>query len=138
MTEAQIEQIHLRNAKIACRHRLEVLWRNQLAAGIEVGGITLAATENDQAAFTRLLTLLREVESLQPDETARAAFLGSPQVITDMRGLPRTQPSVGALRQLLVAYGAAIRDLWTAYAAKRASAEAATSQTELDAIMAAD
>jgi hypothetical protein len=52
-----------------------VLWRNQLAAGIEVGGITLAATENDQAAFTRLLTLLREVESLQPDETARAAFL---------------------------------------------------------------
>ena len=58
MTELQ-QPTELRSAKIARRIRLEEAARKRLADGIEINGITLAAGEADQQAFTRLLTLLR-------------------------------------------------------------------------------
>lgn len=109
-----------------------------LAAGVKVGGLTLAAAPADQAAFSNLLALLREAHELQPNATAKAAFLATPQVITDRDGTPRTMPSIPALRQLLVAYGAAVRDLWTARATRRAAIIAATNKEELAAALAGD
>ena len=42
------------------------------------------------------------------------------------------------LRNLLVAYGSQLRDLWTAAATRKAQITAATTHEELDAILAAD
>jgi hypothetical protein len=138
MTEALLQQARLRSAKIARRIRLEEAARKRLAAGIEVNGITLAAGEADQQAFTRLLILLREAHDLQPDSAAKAAFMNTPQVITDIRGVPQTLPGVRALRLLLVAYGAAIREQWSTHATRKAAIRAANSREELDAASRAD
>jgi hypothetical protein len=134
MHESPMEQLALRTAKIAQRIELEKSARQRLLAGIEIGGITLAAGETDQQAFTRLLTLLREAHELQPDAASKNAFMNTPQVITDIHGMPHTLPGVKALRQLLVAYGAAIRDLWTTHATRKAAIRSATTRQELDAV----
>jgi hypothetical protein len=138
MTETLLQHARLRSAKIARRIRLEEAARKRLAAGIEVNGITLAAGEADQQAFTRLLILLREAHDLQPDSAAKAAFMNTPQVITDIRGVPQTLPGVRALRLLLVAYGAAIREQWSTHATRKAAIRAANSREELDAASRAD
>ena len=138
MTETQLQRAELRSAKISRRIRLEDAARKRLAAGIEINGITLAAGEADQQAFTRLLILLREAHDLQPDSAAKAAFMNTSQVITDIRGVPHTLPGVRALRLLLVAYGAAIRDQWTTHATRKAAIRAANSREELDAAIRAD
>ena len=137
MTELQ-QPTELRSAKIARRIRLEDAARKRLADGIDINGITLAAGEADQQAFTRLLTLLREAHDLQPDSAAKTAFMNTPQVITDIRGVPHTLPGVRALRQLLVAYGAAIREHWTTHATRKAAIRAASTREELDAASGAD
>lgn len=137
MTDLQ-QQSELRSAKIARRIRLEEAARKRLAAGIEINGITLAAGEADQQAFTRLLILLREAHDLQADNAAKTAFMNTPQVITDIRGEPHTLPGVRALRLLLVAYGAAIRDQWTTHATRKAAIRAASTREELEAASAAD
>ena len=134
MTESQLQQIALRAAMIVKRLQLEKDAQQRLAAGIKINGITLAAGEADQQAFTRLLTLLREAHELQPDAASKTAFMNTPQVITDIHGMPHTLPGVKALRQLLVAYGAAIRDLWTLHATRRAAIRFATTRAELDAV----
>jgi hypothetical protein len=138
MTETQLQQARLRSAKIARRIRLEERAQKRLTAGIEINGITLAAGEADQQAFTRLLTLLREAHDLQPDSAAKAAFMNAPQVITDIRGVPQTLPGVRALRLLLVAYGAAIREQWTTHATRKAAIRAASTREELDAASRSD
>jgi hypothetical protein len=138
MTETLLQHARLRSAKIARRIRLEEAARKRLAAGIEVNGITLAAGEADQQAFTRLLILLREAHDLQPDSAAKAAFMNTPQVITDIRGVPQTLPGVRALRLLLVAYGAAIREQWTTHATRKAAIRAASTREELDAASRSD
>ena len=138
MTELQLERAELRSAKIARRIRLDEAARKRLAAGIEINGITLAAGEADQQAFIRLLILLREAHDLQPDSAAKAAFMNTPQVITDIRGVPHRLPGVRALRLLLVAYGAAIRDQWTAHATRKAAIRAANTREQLDAASQAD
>jgi GR25 family glycosyltransferase involved in LPS biosynthesis len=115
---------------------LDRVAEHRLAQGVEVGGILLAAGEKDQVAFARLLTLLREAHDLQPDAASKSAFLATPQVITDLNGQPHTLPDVGSLRQLLVGYGAAVRDLWTAHATRRAGVAAAADETELEATLA--
>jgi hypothetical protein len=134
MNESQLQQVALRTAMIVKRLQLEKAAQQRLKAGIEINGITLAAGEADQQAFTRLLTLLREAHELQPDAAAKAAFMNTPQVITDIHGVPHTLPGVRALRLLLVAYGAAIRDLWTLHATRRAAIRSATTREELDAL----
>jgi hypothetical protein len=138
MTETLLQHARLRSAKIARRIRLEEAARKRLAAGIEVNGITLAAGEADQQAFTRLLILLREAHDLQPDSAAKAAFMNTPQVITDIRGVPQTLPGVRALRLLLVAYGAAIREQWSTHATRKAAIRAASTREELDAASRSD
>jgi hypothetical protein len=64
--------------------------------------------------------------------------MNTPQVITDIRGVPQTLPGVRALRLLLVAYGAAIREQWTTHATRKAAIRAANSREELDAASRAD
>ena len=137
MTELQ-QPTELRSAKIARRIRLDEAARNRLADGIEINGITLAAGEADQQAFTRLLTLLREAHDLQPDSAAKTTFMNTPQVITDIRGVPHTLLGVRELRLLLVAYGAAIREHWTSHATRKAAIRAASTREELDAASGAD
>ena len=131
-------EIDFATRKLETLRSLNRLANKRLSEGIEIAGITLAAHGKDQEAFTRLLTLLREAFDLQPDAAAKADFLNTPQVITDIHGTPRTLPGVRALRQLLVAYGAALRDLWTAQASRRAQVAATTTHEELDAVLAAD
>lgn len=134
MNESPLEQLAFRTAKMARRIELEKAAMRRLAAGVEIGGITLAAGDADQQAFTRLLTLLREAHELQPDAASKSAFMNTPQVITDIHGKPHTLPGVNALRKLLVAYGAAIRDLWTTHATRKAAIRSATTRQELDAV----
>lgn len=84
-----------------------------LVGGLTVGGVTLACKDKDRAMFAQMLTLLREAENLQPDETAKTAFRASMQTIADADGNTHTM-SVTDLRALLVAYGVAYQALWTA------------------------
>jgi hypothetical protein len=138
MTDNQIQQVALRTAKIAKRQQLEKAAKERLAAGIEINGITLATGEADQQAFSRLLTLLREAHELQPDAASKTSFLNTPQVITDIHGLPQTLPGIKALRELLVAYGAAIRDQWATHATRKATILNASTMEELDVIPSGD
>jgi hypothetical protein len=138
MTDNQIQQVALRTAKIAKRQQLEKAAKERLAAGIEINGITLAAGDTDQQAFSRLLTLLREAHELQPDAASKTSFLNTPQVITDIHGVPHTLPGINVLRQLLVAYGAAIRDQWATHATRKAAIHKALTMEELDAIPSGD
>jgi hypothetical protein len=134
MSESLTEKLALTTSRIAQRIQLDKVAQQRLSEGIEINGITLAAGEADQQAFTRLLTLLREAHELQPDAASKSAFMNTPQVITDIHGMPHTLPGVKALRQLLVAYGAAIRDLWTTHATRKAAIRSATTREELDAV----
>lgn len=89
-----------------------------LAAGITPQGsqITLGAQVTDQNAFTRMAGLIREAEL--PDNY--------PQTITDQNGA-KHDLTVGTLRTLLVAYGAAIQALFNLRADKRTAIDAAQS-----------
>jgi hypothetical protein len=132
------DPVPLADRKAAALRSLERAAAQRLSEGIEVGGITLAATPADQAAFANLLALLREAYDLQPDNPAKQAFLATPQVISDLDGTLRTLPGVRPLRQLLVSYGADLRDLWTENATARSGIMNATTRAELDAIRTAD
>ena len=104
-----------------------------LAAGVTVGGITLAAKESDQNIFTRFLTMLATAESLQPTEEAKAAFRASSQTIADLAGQPHTM-TVTELRGLIVQYGVSVQGIWTTKANRSGRASLATTVAELDAI----
>ena len=96
---------------------IELNYQNSLRKGITVNGITLGAQEIDQAAFTKLLTLLQTAEGLQADATA---FKASTQSIADIDGVVHTM-SVTELRGLIVQYGMAINALWVERTNKIAS-----------------
>jgi hypothetical protein len=103
-----------------------------LKAGITVGNITLAADDTDQAAFTKLLVLLREAEDMQPTDEAKEAFRASLQTIADKSGTPH-QLTVTQLRALVLQYGQAIQTAWGALAARKAAIRAAATMEALAA-----
>ena len=104
-----------------------------LAAGVTVGGITLAAEEGDQNIFSRFLTMLATAEGLQADDATKAAFCASMQTVADHSGAPHSM-TVTDLRGLIVQYGAAVQALWTTKATRRAQAAAAITVAALNAI----
>lgn len=113
--------------------RIEVDYQSTLAAGVAVGGITLAAEESDQNIFTRFLTMLATAESLQPTEEAKAAFRASSQTIADLAGQPHTM-TVTELRGLVVQYGVSVQGIWTTKATRTGQAVSATTVEALNAI----
>ena len=113
--------------------RIEVDYQSALAAGVTVGGITLAAEESDQNIFARFLTMLATSEGLQTDDDSKAAFRASTQTIADHSGTPHSM-TVTDIRGLIVQYGAAVQALWTTKATRRAKATAATTIAALNAI----
>lgn len=134
----QNHEIDFASRKRETLRSLTRLANKRLSEGIEVSGITLAAESKDQEAFTRLLILLREAFELQTNAAAKADFLNTPQIITDIHGKPHTLPGVRALRRLLVSYGATLRELWSSQATRRARIAETESHDELDAVLASD
>jgi len=104
----------------AIQDALEAEYNAQIANGITVNGITLAAQKDDRDKFTQLIALLREAEELQPDETAKAAFRNSTTKIADIHNTVR-EITITEARQLIVQYGQAVNALWTDYANRRSS-----------------
>ena len=102
---------------------LEADYNTQVAKGITVNGITLAAQKDDLDKFTQLIALLREAEELQPDEAAKAAFRASNTNITDIQNAVH-EVTVTEARQLIVQYGQMVAVLWTNYANQRAALSA--------------
>lgn len=90
-----------------------MLQRTERKTGIIVNGIKLAASAADRSLFAQALVLLREAESLIPDEAGRELFRESQQSIADMDGKLHTM-SVTELRALLVSFGSAYQALWNA------------------------
>jgi hypothetical protein len=111
--------------------RLEAQYRAELAKGISVDKITLAATEADQLQFTKLNVLLDGAEQQLPDDAAKSAFEASQQTIADVEGKLHTM-SVAELRKLIIAYGQAIAAKWQQLAAGRAAITDATTVTPLE------
>ena len=92
----------------------------QVAKGITVNGITLAAQKDDRDKFTQLIALLREAEELLPDDAAKAAFRETIVAISDINNTVH-EISVMQARQLIVQYGQAVNALWADYANRRAA-----------------
>jgi len=112
-----------REQPLDCKAILDALDANynaQIARGITVNGITLAAQKDDMDKFTQLISLLREAEELQPDDAAKAAFRSSPTTIADIHDVIHLM-TVTEARQLIVQYGQAANTLWTDYANRRAA-----------------
>ena len=125
----------LDTAKAAKLGEFLAVYQNAINAGITPTGspFVLAAEQSDQAQFTKLVTLLREVEELQPSEEAKAAFRSSPVTIADKDGVPH-QLTVLEVRAAIVDYGNQINTLWAAYADKRAQVNAAATVEAVEAI----
>ena len=107
-----------RETKLAA---LQKGYEDALQKGVAAGGITLDASEKAQTDFNHLITLLREVEELLPQD-AREAFRASEQTVTDAAGALH-QLSVSALRALIVGYGQSIYALRAALMEKVAAEE---------------
>ncbi len=103
-----------------------------LDAGITVGGITLAATRDDQNMFGNYLSMLHTAEKLMTPEQI-TAFEASTQSISD-RSHTAHGLTVMQIFQTLVGYGTTIQTLWATMATRRAAATAATTVAELNAI----
>ena len=117
-------------AKENAINNIERNYQNILKKGITVNGITLGAQETDQAAFTKLLTLLQTAEGLQTDTTA---FKASQQSIADINGVIHSM-TVTQIRTLIVAYGQQIQTLWGNLVTKKIAVSSATTLAELNAI----
>ncbi|GEM_PF-3605081 len=126
-TAAQLSQA--RAAKAAA---LNAAYAAALGAGVTVSGVTLPASDNDQAQFAHLLVLLREAQEALPD-SAQAGFEASQQTIVDAAGIVH-QPSVTDVRALIVAYGQAIYAAKAALFAKLAAVNAASTVEAVGAI----
>jgi hypothetical protein len=127
-TAAQQQQFA--RAQAAKAAAIEQAYQAQLAGGITVGALTLAASESDQNSFSRLITLLATAEAALSGATAEAAFESSSQTIADQSGAAHTM-TISALRSLIISYGQAIAALWTAKATRQAAAAAATTFEQL-------
>ena len=118
-------------AKVAKIARIEAAYVTDLAEGITVDGITLAAADSDQAKFTQLSVLLDAIERGLPSIEAKAAFQTSEQIIVDLHNGPHTM-SVSDLRGLMVAYGQQIAAKWAAMAARRAAVAVTATIAEVE------
>jgi hypothetical protein len=108
-------------------------YEKTITKGITVNEITFAAQDSDRAAFTQLMTLLREAEEAQPDDAAKATFRASQYTVTDIDGAPHSL-AVDQIRAAIIQYGNAINGLWASFAEKKASIMAATTPDQLAAI----
>lgn len=126
------ELLTAKQAKLAEFHGT---YTTAINAGITPTGtdITLAAEQNDQAEFTKLITLLREVEEMQPTDNAKAAVRNSTTTIVDKDSVPH-EVTVQQLRLMIVDYGNQLKTLWGTYATKRAQVNAAKTVEEVEAI----
>ena len=115
----------LRTARMARRRALESAWRNRLAQGITVGGLTLRCEESDRNAFSQLLVMLAEAERLGqlPPQVPAA----------DRTNTVHTMP-VADLRALLVGYGAAYQAMWVQKVATHNAIEAAGTVDSVTAV----
>lgn len=118
----------LKAAKLAAA---EAQYAKELADGITINGLTLAAAESDRNAFSQLLGMLATAEALLA-ENDREAFRDSSQVIADAAGATH-QMTVTQLRQSIVGYGQAIQQGWIVQVQRRAAIAAATTTEELNA-----
>ena len=100
--------------------QLEGRYRAELANGITIDKITLAATEVDQLQFTKLVVMLDGAERQLPDDQAKATFRDSQQTIVDFAGQTHVM-TVSELRTLIVTYGQAIVAKWQQMAIQRAA-----------------
>lgn len=134
ITPAQ-ELTALEMAKAAKLAEIQSDYRASISAGITPSGsaIVLAAGDSDVSKFTQLATLLREVESLQPTEEAKAAFRSSSVTVADIQGETH-QVTVQEFRAMIVDYGIQVNTLWAAYTNKKAQISQAQTVEEVEAI----
>jgi hypothetical protein len=104
-------------------------WQVDLKTGITVSGITLSAYDGDRNAFTQLMVMFDMAElAMTPEQ--KALFEASQQTIADIAGMPHSM-SVAQIRGLLLQYGAAYQQLWSAYITRKAQINAATGFAQL-------
>lgn len=113
--------------------KIESIHAADLLRGITIGGITLAASEQDQNTFSRYLTMLSNAEALMSLEDA-AAFQNSQQTIADIHGSPVLM-TVAAVRGLIVNYGYEIQQKWLFYGEKKVAVVNAQTLEQLNAII---
>lgn len=120
-----------------------VAYEREQAAGVEIEGILpepvlLDGTVSARDAFVAKMLMLREAQEVAkaagPEH--EAAFLASPQKVTDRDGEPVELANVQAVRQLLLAYGAQWEERWRAHTEKLSRIRAAETEEELDAALA--
>lgn len=118
-------QENLESLKAAALEKQDSEFAAALAAGIEVGGISLGAEEHDRNAFVQMLVLLQEAERInQRQEKVK---------IRDAKGTVR-ELTVAQARSILVGYGAAYQALWLNRAERHAAIVAAKTAGELEAL----
>lgn len=102
-----------------------------MADGITVGGMTLAAGVQDVNTFANQITLMATAESLLPEES-REAFRATQQNFWEKDGTIH-QATVTELRVLLVQYGMAVQAAKSAVANRRIAVSAASTVEALNA-----
>ena len=101
------------------KQALDEKYSSRIEAGIEAGGVTLAATEADRAKFSQLMTLLREAEELRATEDQKTEFLDSTVTIADIHGTVHNV-SVRQARSIVVDYGMQVNAIWAEWAQAKA------------------
>jgi hypothetical protein len=125
MNQNPTQYLEIRKANFARRQLLESTWKQRMAQGITVGGLTLRCDEIDRNAFSQLLVMIAEAE--------RLGQLLALVPVTDRSGQIHMK-SVEDLRVLLLAYGSAYQSLWVQKAQLHAAIEQAESVEALNAI----
>jgi hypothetical protein len=125
MNQTPTQYLEIRKANFARRQLLESTWKQRMAQGITVGGLTLRCDEIDRNAFSQLLVMIAEAERLEQ--------LPALVPVTDRSGQIHMK-SVAELRGLLLAYGNAYQSLWVQKAQLHAAIEQAESVEALNAI----
>jgi hypothetical protein len=125
MNQNPTQYLEIRKANFARRQLLESTWKQRMAQGITVGGLTLRCDEIDRNAFSQLLVMIAEAERLEQ--------LPALVPVTDRSGQIHMK-SVEDLRILLLAYGNAYQSLWVQKAQFHAAIEQAASVEALNAI----
>lgn len=112
---------------------IQAAYDADLAAGVTVNELTLAAGESDRAAFTQGLVLVAAAESLGAvnGDTMVSAVFG--RTVTDAAGAGHDM-TVAQYRALILAYGAAIGAKQGALATKTADVNAATTIEQVNAV----
>ena len=125
-----IEPMRSLTAKLEARKQAE-----DLARGVEVDGLALAAGPADLQTFAALLVLLREAEEAITDPKERDKFLATPQTIADVNGELHELKDVPSLRAAMVTFGMQLRERWTDAARRKADIAKAATTEELHQII---